>query len=181
MKMNCEPTVESISEKISGSGQGDLTDIVRTIMRKNCASAVNQGSENNQRLKLLRYWTDMERPAYEITGKMERKIYNLKDGEYGINAGIAKGYETAIKVAKQERRQYWINKLLGRLKKPNIYATDKDSFRYASTGDEKTILTQMIQGMDKETKSDLIRILYSNQEQKNLIQNYLNFSIMMMK
>jgi len=173
VKMNCEPTVESISEQLGGEGK--LVENLRQIMRENYASGLNKGSEQNKRFKLMSYWMDMERPAYEVTGKMEEKIYGLKEGENGINTGIAKGYEAARKIAKQERRTYWINKILGRLKKPNVYVTDKDILRHATSKEEKEILTKMIANMEEEQKISLIRFLSANQGQKSPIKSLHQF------
>jgi len=172
IKMNCEPTIESISERLGGE---NFAEKLRQIMREKFASGVNKGSEQNKRLKLMSYWMDMERPAYEVTGKMEEKIYGLKDGENGISTGIAKGYEAARQIAKQERRTYWINRLLGRLKKPNVYVTDKDILRHASNKEDREILIQMIAGMEKEEKISLIRFLSSNQGQEKSIKNLHKF------
>lgn len=171
-KLSCEPTVESMSEKIGGIG---LVENLRQIMRKNYASGVNQGSEQNKRFNLMSYWMDMEHPAYKVTGKIEEKILGLKNGEHSLYTGVSKAYEVAKQVAKQERRTYWINKLMSRLKKPNIYLADKDILRHASNKEEKEILTQMISCMEKEEKEALIRFLSSTEGQKNQIKSLYQF------
>ena len=55
---------------------------LRSFIRNNYASAENQGSETNKRFKLLKYWMDMELPAYEVGGQIERKIAGLKEDQY---------------------------------------------------------------------------------------------------
>ena len=113
IQLKCKPTVEEITKFFEQTEGVSLAYKLRSIMRKNYASGLNKDSETRKRLKLMKYWMDMERPAYEVTGKMEHKICGFKEDEHTINEAIAKGYESAINVTKQEQRTYWINKLLG--------------------------------------------------------------------
>ena len=170
IKMKCKPTVEDISEFFEKEQGITLKDRLLGLIRNNYASAVNQGSETNKRYKLLKFWMDMEHPAYEVTGQLERKIAGLKEGEYSPNEIVAKGYEASIDIAKQERRTYWKNKLLGRLKKPNIYLSDKDILKHASTKEERQILTNMIKDMSIEQKKEFIKVLSSLEGQPNGIK-----------
>lgn len=113
LQLKCKPTVEGISDYFQQTEGVSLAYKLRHLMRKEYANDINTNSETRKRLKLMKYWMDMERPAYEVTGKIERKIYGLKENEYAINEAIAAGYEAAIGVAKQERKTYWLNKILG--------------------------------------------------------------------
>ena len=112
-QLKCKPTVKDISDYFKQTEGVSLAFKLRYLMRKKYASGINTNSETRKRLKLMKYWMDMEHPAYEVTGKIERKIYGLKENEYAINEAVTAGYEAAIGVAKQERKFYWLNKILG--------------------------------------------------------------------
>lgn len=176
IKFKCKPTVEDISAFFTKTEGVSLEDKLRGFIRGHYASAENKGSETNKRLKLLKYFMDMEHPAYEVTGQIERRITGLKEGEYALNEMVAKGYEAAIDVAKQERRTYWKNKLLGRLKKPNIYLSDKDILRHAANKEEKQILTDLIKDMTVDQKKRFIKVLSSFEGQPNAIKNLAHFT-----
>ncbi len=171
----CKATVKDISDLLKNETGANLEENMQKLIRKNYASAGHKGSENDKRFRLLRYWMDMERPAYEVTGQLERKILGLKDGEYATNEIIAKGYEASIDIAKQERRTYWKNKLLGRLKKPNIYLSDKDILKHASNKEEKEILTNLIKDMSEEQKKSFIKVLSSFDGKPNAIKTLHQF------
>ena len=175
IKFKCKPTVEDISEFFTKTEGVSLEDKLRGLIRFNYASAENKGSETNKRLKLLKYWMDMEHPAYEVSGQIERKIAGLKEGDYALDEIIAKGYKAAIDVAKQERKTYWKNKLLGRLKKPNIYLSDKDILRHAENKEEKQILTDLIKDMSVDQKKSFITVLSSFEGQPNVVNNLSDF------
>ena len=171
----CKATVKDISELLKKGTGVSMEENMQKLIRENYASAGHKGTENDKRFRLLRYWMDMERPAYEVTGQIERKIYGLKEGVYAPDEVIAKGYEASIDIAKQERKTYWKNKLLGRLKKPNIYLSDKDILKHASNKEEKQILTDMIKDMSVEQKKSFIKVLSSFEGQPNAIKNLSQF------
>ena len=130
MKLLCKPTIESISEVLQQKDGVGLLEKLRSIMRKKYASGVNRGSDTNQRLKLLRFWMDMERPAYEVTGKIERKILNLKDNEYALNEAVATGYEMAYNISRFTNSDYGIG-ITGKLNRAdenNNYGEDNEVF-----------------------------------------------------
>ena len=172
----CKATVKDISDLLKNETGVSMEENLQKLIRENYASAGHKGSENDKRFRLLRYWLDMERPAYEVTGQLERKILGLKDGEYSPNEVIAKGYEASIDIAKQERRTYWKNKLFGRLKKPNIYVTDKDILKHAvNKEEEEQILTDIIKDMSVEQKQRFIKVLSSLEGQPNAINSLSQF------
>ena len=113
IQLKCNPTVKEISEFFEKTEGISFAEKLRNLMRKKYASGLDKSSETRKRLKLMARWMDMEHPAYEVTGKIEHQIFNMKEGEHALNEAIAKGYEASIDVAKQEQRTYWKNKLLG--------------------------------------------------------------------
>ena len=153
----CEPTAEAMDKYLKSKGKKGLFEYLREIMRNNYAGATNGGTEPNKRLKLMKYWMDVEHPAYEVMGEIDRYNFNLKDGEYLGHTAVAKSYDAAYKVAKQERKTYWKNKLLGKLKKPNVYVDDKDIFKYAKTAEEKTLLLNLLDNIDSSNQRILSR------------------------
>ena len=175
IRFKCKPTVEDISKLFMKEQGISLEEKLRMFIRDNYATSQNQGSETNKRFKLLKYWMDMERPAYEVGGQIERKINGLKEGEYAIDEIVAKGYEAAIDIAKQERRTYWKNKLLGRLKKPSIYLSDKDILKHAANEEEKQILTDLIRDMTVDQKKSFIKVLSSFERQPDAIRSLNRF------
>lgn len=170
IRFKCKPTVEDISKLFKEEQGISLEKKLRMFIRDNYATSQNQGSETNKRYKLLKFWMDMERPAYEVGGQIERKIAGLKEDQYALDEMVAKGYEAAIDIAKQERRTYWKNKLLGRLKKPSIYLSDKDILKHAANKEEKQILTNIIKDMSVEQKKSFIKVLSSLEGQPNGIK-----------
>ena len=175
IKFKCKPTVEDISKLFARERGISFEEKLRSFIRNNYASAENQGSETNKRFKLLKYWMDMELPAYEVGGQIERKIAGLKEDQYALDEMVAKGYEAAIDIAKQERRTYWKNKLLGRLKKPSIYLSDKDILKHAANKEEKQILTDLIKDLTEKEKKEFIKVLSSFDRQPNAIKNLNQF------
>ena len=171
----CKATIKDISEFFTKEEGASFEENLRKLIKENYASAGHKGSENDKRFRLLRYWMDMERPAYEVTGQLERKILGLKDGEYSPNEVIAKGYEASIDIAKQERRTYWKNKLLGRLKKPSIYLSDKDILKHAANKEERQILTNLTKDMSVEQKKEFIKVLNSFEGQPGAIRTLNQF------
>lgn len=123
----------------------------------------------------MRYWLDMERPAYQVTGEVDRYAFNLQAGENSFHTGVTKGYEAAIDVVKQERRTYWKNKLFGKLKKPIKYTDDKDLLKYATSKEDKQIIANLIQGLNKLRKDDFLTVFSQYENQQNVAVNIKQF------
>ena len=200
--LTCEPTVEAIDTLIKSKKQKGLLENLREIMRRDYAGGANQGSEPNKRLKLMKYWMDLERPAYEVTGEIDRYTMGLSNGQNSVHTAISKSYEGARRVAKQERKDYWKNKLLGRLRKPNVYVNDKDILSYARNNEEKNILTSLLDKLDnmyqkclniakteekssqaiahlnfthKQRKTSLLKFLYAHEDDPKTIKTISEF------
>ena len=175
LAMKCEPGLEEVGQFLNIGGQKGMEHKIRAKMRNIYASAENQGSETDKRLRILRLWMDKEEPAYKVTGDVDRYGFNMKEGEVSINTGIANGYKAAKKIALKERLLYWKNKLFCKMKKPNVYMSDKDLMRYASTKEEKNMMNELIQNMDSKQKGKLIKFLYANEGKPNTIENIKKF------
>lgn len=180
--MRCDATVEGMDTFMKSKRGRGLIDCLRDDMRNSYAGAENQGSEVNKRLKLMKYWLDMEKPAYHVTGEIEKYAGGLKQGENAAYTAVSKGYEAAYDIAKQEKRNYWKNKLLGRLKKPNVYVNDKDLFKYATSKEDKKRLSKLIDDIDlslqreldsAKTEDDIIRITGWIEREKRLRKDQL--------
>lgn len=169
-KFLCEPTVESIEKHLQEKTGKGLIERLRESVHRNYANPENAGSEQVRRFDKINYWLDMEKPAYQVTGEVDRYFFGTPKGETFITESISKGYEAAIDIVKKDRRSYWKNLLLGKLKKPNVFATDKDLLKYATTLEEKQVLQELISGLNKEQKGSLIKVLYSFEGQPNAIQ-----------
>ena len=174
-KFVCEPTVEGIEKYLKEKTGKGLIERLRESVRRNYASPQNAGSEQIRRFDKINYWLDMEKPAYQVTGEVDRYYFGTPKGETFITESISKGYEAAIDIVKKDRISYWKNLLFGKLKKPNVFTTDKDLLKYATTPQEKQVLQELISGMNKEQKSSLIKVLYSFEGQPNAIQTIKSF------
>ena len=174
-KFVCEPTVESIEKYLQEKTGKGLIERLRESVRRNYASPENAGSEQIRRFDKINYWLDMEKPAYQVTGEVDRYYFGTPKGETFMTESISKGYEAAIDIVKKDRRSYWKNLLLGKLKKPNVFATDKDLLKHATTPQEKQVLQELISGLNKEQKGSLIKLLYSFEGQPNAIQTIKSF------
>lgn len=170
----CEASVEKINEYLTINTGRNLIERLRDIMRKNFACAENQGAETNKRLKLMKNWMAMEQPAYYVQGEIE-KYSGVVTGKGSIHEGISRGYEIAKDIASQERKGYWKNMLLGKLKKPNIYSDDSDLLKHANTKKQKQILTKIFKDLDKKQKDGLIKILYSHEKDTEIIETLAKF------
>lgn len=165
----CESTVDGINNYLKTKTGETLIEKLRSIVRRDYAGAENKGSEVNKRLKWLKYLMEIERPAYFVQGEIER-YSGLVVGNHSINEGISRGYEMAIDIASQERRGYWKNKLLGNLKKPNVYSDDSDLFKYANTKKQKQILEKMLGSLDLNQKRGLIKLLYCHENEPEAVE-----------
>ena len=174
-KFACKPTLESIEKYLKEKTGKSLTERLRESLRRNYANPENAGSEQIRRFEKINYWLDMEKPAYQVTGEIDRYYFGIPKEETFITESISKGYEAAIDIVKKDRRSYWKNLILGKLKKPNVFATDKDLLKHATSVKEKQMLQELINGLNKEQKGQLIKVLYSFEGQPNAIQTIKTF------
>lgn len=174
-KFVCEPTVESIEKHLQEKTGKGLIERLRENVRRNYASPKHSGSEQAKRFDKINYWLDVEKPAYQVTGEVDRYYFGTPKGETFLTEAISPGYEAAIDIVKKDRRSYWKNKLFGKLKKPNVFTTDKDLLKHATTPQEKQMLQELISGLNKEQKSYLIKVLCSFEGQPNSIKTIKTF------
>ena len=172
--LKCPPTVEDIDKFGKENYSYGLIDKLREAMRR-YAHPEHQGSEQSKRFNEMIKFLNLEKPAYQVAGNVDRYDFNLQAGENPFYTGVAKGYEAAIDVAKQERRIYWKNKLLGKLKKPIKYTDDKDLLKYATSQEEKQIMLDLIKGLNREQKQCLMGIIPLWENQPNVIKNIKQF------
>lgn len=174
-KFACEPTLEGIEKYLKEKTGRGFIERLREYLRRNYASPENAGSEQIRRFNKINYWLDMEKTAYQVTGEVDRYYFGIPKEETFITETISKGYEAAIDIVKKDRRAYWKNLLLGKLKKPNVFTTDKDLLKHATTAEEKQVLQELMSRLSKEQKGQLIKVLYSFDGQSNAIQIFKTF------
>ena len=174
-KFVCEPKIESIDKYLKEKNGIGLIERLRKFLHKNYANPQNSGSEQLRRFNKINFWLDMEKPAYQVTGTVDRYYFGIPNGETFITESISKGYEAAIDIVKKDRISYLKNLLFGKLKKPNIFATDNDILKYARTTNEKQVLEQLISGLNKDQKRKLIKVLYSYEGQPEAIKTIKTF------
>ena len=174
-KFVCEPTLEGIEKYLKEKTGKSLTERLRESVRRKYANPEHSGSEQIRRYDKINYWLDMEKPAYQVTGEIDRYFFGIPKDETFITETISKGYEVAIDIVKKDRRTYWKNLLFGKLKKPNVYATDKDLLQHASTSEEKQVLKRLISGLNRDQKDSLIKILPDLEGKPNAIQAIKTF------
>ena len=159
--LSCEPTRKGIMALNGLSSEARYQTRIRSAIRK-LVNPKTKGSQNNFRFKFIKHIIDGEIPAYTVQGKVQEYAYKLSDGQIATSTGTSIVYKDALKILKNERRLYLKNKLLGRLKKPSVYQTDKDLLRLLSSKEDKEIIEKMIKTMNDEQKEELFKAIRKN-------------------
>ena len=170
IEISCDPTIKGIATAREDGKGKSLGKIIRNIIRKNFISAENQAAEAKTRYKSLLHLLNVEIPAYKVAGKIERMIFNPREGAYSNGEIISKIYRIAKHVVEMEYDRFKFNKTYGLLKKPSLYTDDKDVYSYAAGNKKsKKILSGMIDKMTFHQKNDLVKFLYAHQEEPELL------------
>ena len=168
--LSCNSTTDGIIE-LNGLTKEQYFARLRSAIR-NVANGETKGSHNNKTFKLIKGTLDMEIPAYTVGGRVQEYAYKLTEGQIGAQTGTSIVYKDALKLVKGERRLYLKNKLLGKLRKPSIYQSDKDLLRLANTKEDKILVRNMIKNMSADQKEGLFIALRQNPNALNNVKAF---------
>lgn len=172
--INCPPTSEGLA-KVNGLSTKRYKAQIRSIIR-NMLNGKSEGSENIFRMKGLKDVFDMEIPAYTVSGRVQNYAMNLGENQMSKGLGTAIVYKDAQKILKAEKRLYLKNKLLGRLKAPMVYQSEKDILKLCKTKEDKNIVQSILKGLgnDEEMKSALFAVLKKKPEYLQSIKSFMD-------
>lgn len=172
--LNCLPKIADIAKQC-GKTKGEFINELRSIVEEAGLSGKNKGLGTFFALKDLENIMRIETPAYKVGGAIKEYSANFKEGVYSYVTGYAEIYKETKKILRSERKLYFKNLLLGRLKKPNIYLREKDVLQYAQTKEDKAILKEILGELDSPQKYTLIKTLYKAEENPNNIKKLKSF------
>ncbi|MBP3924420.1 hypothetical protein J6E39_04180 [bacterium] len=172
--INCPPTSEGLA-KVNGLSEKRYKAQIRSIIR-NVLNGKSEGSENIFRMRSLKDVFDIEIPAYTVGGRVQRYALNLGENQMAKGTDTAILYEDAQKILKSEKRLYLKNMLLGRLKAPMVYQSEKDILKLCKTKEDKNIVKSIIESLknDEDAKSALFTLIKKKPEYLQNIKTFMD-------
>ena len=172
--LTTEATQEGLAKANGLSSVEDLYTKIRESLRLNYSAGDRANSCGRQRFRILHQVLDAERPAYTVESEVERYAFNLGEGQIPKSKGTAILYEIAQKANKAEKIAYYKNKLLGRLKIPNQYTTEKDIYKLFSDKADEQIAKALVKDMNLQQKISLFYAIRNNPQSIRNIKAFLD-------